>query len=317
VDCQEYVGEHLAAHADNELTAQERRAAEDHLAGCPACRSQLAEERALKALVRQHVGIVKAPADVRRSIRAALAEVSERGFLAWNRRDSFGAIASPRQAAEPGDKRPARLNRPWMWASVAASILVLVVLIAGLDMFSRRASRGILVPAFDRAVSKFAVFEHDFEPNVPPDAFSERNGILYAWVMDRDSRTQLSDKIDDVSRAYREADMPADIYHFEQSGYGLAGGRLERLPDGRPVTYTLYQGYQGSILSICYKDARMAAPVGAVYAAGVHSFYDYEGYTISLTFYPTGHFVSILVSRQPLQQLVWTVTLAETAIAAK
>jgi hypothetical protein len=61
----------------------------------------------------------------------------------------------------------------------------------------------------------------------------------------------------------------------------------------------------------------MAAPVGAAYAAGVHSFYDYMGYSICLTFSPTGHFVSILVSRQPLQQLVWAVTLAETAIAQK
>jgi hypothetical protein len=61
----------------------------------------------------------------------------------------------------------------------------------------------------------------------------------------------------------------------------------------------------------------MAAPVGAVYASGEHSFYDYMGYSISLTFYPTGHFVSILISRQPLQQLVWTVTRAETAIAEK
>jgi hypothetical protein len=317
VDCQEYISEYLAAHADNELTGQERRAAEDHLASCPACRGQLAEERALKALMRQQAGIVKTPADVRRSIRAALAEVSERGFLVWNRRDSFGAIASSHQAAESVDKRLARLNRPWMWASVAASILVLVVLITGLDMLSRRASREISVPAFDSAISKFARFERDFEPNVPLDAFSDHDGISYAWVVDRNSLTELSDRIDDVARAYREADMPADIYHFEQSGYGLAGGRLERMPEGRPVTYTLYVGYQGSILSICYRDARMAAPVGAAYASGVHSFYDYQGYTICLTFYPTGHFVSILVSRQPLQQLVWTVTLAETAIAQK
>jgi putative zinc finger protein len=317
VDCREYISEYLAAHADNELTAQERHAAEDHLAGCPACRSRLAEERALKVLLRQHAGIVKTPADVRRSIRAALAEVSERGFLGWNRRDSFGAIASARQAAEPVDKRLARLNQPWMWAAVAASILVLVVSIAGLDMFSGRASREILVPAFDSAITKFARFEHDFEPNVPLDAFSDRDGISYAWVVDRNSLTELSDKVDDVARAYREADMPADIYHFEQSGYGLAGGRLERLPDGRPVTYTLYAGYQGSILSICYKDARMTAPVGAAYASGEHSFYDYMGYSICLTFYPTGHFVSILISRQPLQQLAWAVTLAETAIAEK
>ena len=317
MDCQEYISEYLAAHADNELTSQERRAAEDHLAGCPACRGQLAEERALKALMRQHVGIVKTPADVRRSIRAALAEASERGFLAWNRQDNFGASPSARRVAEPADKRLARLNRPWMWASVAASALILVVLIAGLDMFSRRASREILVPAFDNAISEFARFERDFEPNVPPDAFSERNGISYAWVVDRDSLTELSDKVDDVTRAYHEAGMPADIYHFEQSGYGLAGGRLERTPDGRPVTYTLYAGYQGNILSICYRDARMAAPVGAAYASGEHSFYDYMGYSICLTFYPTGHFVSILISRQPLQQLKWAVTLAETAIAEK
>ena len=322
MDCREYISEYLAAHADNELTAQERRAAEDHLAGCAACRARLADERGLKVLLRQHAGIVKTPAGVRRSIRAALAEVSERGFLAWNRRDSFGPIASARRAAEPQatepvGKRLARLNRPWMWASVAASIIVFVAVIAGRGLFSTRSPGISDVPAFDNAISKFARFERDFEPNVPPDAFSDRNGILYAWVVDRNSLAQFSDKVDDVARAYREADMPADIYYFEQSGYGLTGGRLERLPGGRSVTYTLYQGYQGNILSICYKDARMAAPVGAAYAAGVHSFYDYMGYSICLTFYPTGHFVSILVSRQPLQQLVWAVTLAEMAIAEK
>jgi hypothetical protein len=57
----------------------------------------------------------------------------------------------------------------------------------------------------------------------------------------------------------------------------------------------------------------MAAPVGAIYWLGFHSFYQYHGYSICLTFYPTGHFVSMLVARTPVAHLIREVALADVA----
>src|SRR5579863_6956419 len=98
LNCGEYIDEYLAAHADGELSMRERRAADEHVGGCSRCRAQLADERALKALIRQHAGAVKTPGGVRLQIRAALAEIGNfrdggretamrRAATAWGVRD--------------------------------------------------------------------------------------------------------------------------------------------------------------------------------------------------------------------------------------
>jgi hypothetical protein len=57
----------------------------------------------------------------------------------------------------------------------------------------------------------------------------------------------------------------------------------------------------------------MMLPVGAISWIETHSFYQYRGYSLCVTFYPTGHFVSIVVARIPVTQLVRIVALAEEA----
>src|SRR5215469_1176789 len=79
MNCDEYVEHFLSAQADNQLAADELYLAEEHLRGCSRCGALLSEEQELKAQIRLHAGIAKAPADVRLRIRAALGEADELG----------------------------------------------------------------------------------------------------------------------------------------------------------------------------------------------------------------------------------------------
>jgi len=79
VDCKTYSEKYLSAHVDGELSAAELREVEEHLAGCVNCRARFAEERAVKALVRERAAMRRTPAMVRGSILAALDAVDAAG----------------------------------------------------------------------------------------------------------------------------------------------------------------------------------------------------------------------------------------------
>ena len=72
MDCNTYIEKYLSAHVDGELSAAELREAEEHLAGCVNCRARFAEERAVKALLRERAEMRRTPPMVRGSILAAL-----------------------------------------------------------------------------------------------------------------------------------------------------------------------------------------------------------------------------------------------------
>jgi hypothetical protein len=312
VECRQYRNEFLTPHADGELDARERAAAEEHVALCSACRCCLNEERGLKAMIREHLGIIKTPASVRAAIRSTLAQAAMRRDDAGHR----DARWSRRSLSIAGSSRIAtvarRLRRPRLLtqASLAIAALIVVALFAFSGVSFRKPTVRA-VPEFDLAISKYRVFEHTFIPNVPVDHTDEVNGPYYAWVVPADNVIPVTEEFDDVARSYREVKMPDNLFDFESAGYELAGGRLDHLADGRPVTYTLYQGGSGTILSICFRDASLAAPEGAAQWFGMHAFYRYKGYAICLTFYPTGHFVSILVAQTALPVFVRDVAYAE------
>jgi hypothetical protein len=327
LDCSEYIGKYLAAQADDELAAHERRVADDHLAKCTGCRALLAEERSLKVLVHSHAGLVRTPPDVRLRIRAALGEVTEpRNF---ERRPNYPqrAAAIQRDNRECGGiirRGVGHLSRNGLWASAggaAAVIIIVLAIVAGRATNQVASKSTSAVPAFDLAIGKYLSFQRDFASNLPPEAYANSDGAVYAWVQDRDPvrrvGTDTADRVDDLARAYREINMPDDLLDLSPAGYSLSGARAERLPDGRPVTYTLYTGAGGTILNICYPDSRMAAPVGAVSWLGMRSFYKYKGYSICVSFYPAGHFVSILLSRMPVRQMLDDVAMADASDASK
>jgi len=314
VDCLEYISEFLTAHADNELSPSQKSAGEAHIAGCEQCRSRLIGERALKQAIRQQVRLNRAPAELRLWIRAALNETpfpatsTPAGIGGSHRSAQRSHALSRREGVQPSATRRLHRTRIWISIGVTASLLLVLTMLTGRFVRPPEAAAHESVPAFDLAINKYQQFSREFQPNVPPEAYNNGgDGVLYAWVMDRNSVQRVADdgpESDDISRSYRDADMPDDLFDFSAVGYHIAGGRVDRLPDGRPVTYTLYQGDVGQIISLCFSDSTMSAPVGAVDWVGMRSFYSYKGYSICLSFYPTGHFVSILVTRMPVEQLL-------------
>ncbi len=309
MDCREYISEYLAGHADGELAPLARRAADEHVAGCPICRAQLIEERALKAMVRQGAAIVKAPADLKSRIRGALDEADRRAAAPWTAR--LIEFLAPVRALG------SRISEPLVWApaSLAAAIAAAIWIALAVPQHDSVATIPP-VPEFELAIDRFKQFQHEFVPNVPAEAYENETGAVYAWVINRDPVHRVADEADsdafnDLARSYRSANLPDDLFDFMQAGYMIAGGRVDRLADGRPIAYTLYKGMAGQIVSLCFHDPTMAAPIGAVNWLGLRSFYEYKGYSICLSFYPTGHFISILITRMPVMQLMRDVAAAD------
>jgi hypothetical protein len=285
LNCQKYIDQFLSAHADGELTAAELRAAETHVASCQQCAARLADERALKSLVHQHASGVETPSAVRTRLLTLLAEEAARGE---------GAMASG-SAADRGashDRGMRRLRRPAIWIplSIAAGLALAFVAVRGLGLFPRDTVTVVYhpggVPDFDSAVAYFEKFDHRFNPNVPSNSYGS------------------------IAGAYMEAHMPGFIWNFNGSGLTLVGGRLDKLPDNRPVTFTLYKGGGTSLLCIRYKVSDSNPPRGAVHEMDDHLFYSYYGYSICYSYSPIGNFVCVLITRQPVKQLLESVEYA-------
>lgn len=222
----------------------------------------------------------------------------------------------------PDSRREGRRERIIRFAksppSVWTSVVVAASLILSLAFFGVRKAKlvstapGLEVPDFDRAIAKFNNFAGYFSPNVPAEAFA-RDGTIYAWVQSPTSIHGVSDEVADIVRSYEQVNLPGDVFNFDSSGYELYGGRVERLADGRPVSYTLYRNGDAALLSVSYEATRMALPPDARLWLGMHAFYEYKGYGVCMTVYPTGHFISIVVTHAPVTDLIRTVALADIA----
>ncbi|HVN91528.1 MAG TPA: hypothetical protein VMT61_17060 [Candidatus Binataceae bacterium] len=302
--CREYTEKFLSAHVDDELVGRERRVADGHVAGCFVCRQHHAENRRLKALISGHLQMAHVPAHTRLRINSAIGRVSESmagSRYPTDRRFGYAALRSVFASASRTGRMPALLG-------VVAS-MVLIALVT-----TTRGPSPIPVPAtpaFDLALAKFDSLAEDFVPNAPAES-ENSHGAYYAWVMDRD-RDGSGDESTDLARTYREAGVPEEVFDFEPAGYGLIGGQVAETTDGRPMSYTMYRGEKGQILSICVRAPEMAAPVGARYWSGTHTFYEYKGHSVALTFYPEGHYISILVAREPVSDLLRDVSHAENS----
>ena len=281
VNCEEYINKFLSAHADGELTPEEERAVVRHLGsgvddGCAACRARLAEERLLKALIKRQAAAAHAPQELRANIDRAL--------------DRIDRDAIPRRI---GTAAIAELRRPRTWIPVAAAAMLLIVVAAGGGLswiHGGGPSGGVSAlsagDALDQAVYSYETFETAFRPNVP------------------------SGSLADIAMAYGSASMPDLMWNFEFAGYSVVGGRIDRLPDGNPITYTLYHGRNGDILCSRYKASDFAIPPGAVDQIKGHLLYEYQGYSMCLTVSEDNHFICVLTTNEPMDELRHDISLA-------
>jgi hypothetical protein len=283
VNCEEYIINYVSAHADDELTPEEEGAVARHLGsgpqdGCAACRARLAEERLIKTLIRRQAATVKAPEEAQARIRAALDHI-DRGRVP--RRIGIAVVRE--------------LRRPRTWAPLAAAAMLFVVvwaggLLPGMHRGAAPTDTGVssipAAEALDQAVYSYETFETAFRPTVP------------------------SGSLADIAMAYGEAEMPDTMWNFQYAGYGVVGGRIDQLPDGKPVTYTLYHGRNGDILCTRYKASDFAVPPGAVGDMHGHLLYDYKGYSLCLTVSEQGHFICVLTTNEPMDELRHDISLA-------
>jgi Putative zinc-finger len=284
VNCEEYITNYLSAHADGELTPEEERAVAQHLGGGPAdgcavCRSRLAEERLLKALIKRQAATIKTPEGLQARINAALDRLDRR--------------SAPRRM---GAAAVRELGRPRIWVPLAAAAMLFVVLLAGgvLPRLRRGTSptgNGVsAIPAsdaLDQAVYSYETFETAFRPTVPSYSLSA------------------------IAMAYGSAEMPDLMWNFQFAGYGVVGGRIDQLPDGNPVTYTLYHGRNNDILCTRYKASDFAVPPGAVGEIHGHLLYEYKGYSLCVTVSEQGHFICVLTTSEPMDSLRHDISLAQ------
>lgn len=287
MNCREYIEEFLSAHADGELSGAELHEAEAHVASCGGCTARLAEERALKVLVRRHAGAAETPSPVRARLLALLAEEAARGEGAM----ATGVAANGTRPASH-ERGVRALRGPALWTATALAACLALVFIAGREMGLWRSDAVHVVyhqggvPDFDVAIAYLDKFDHRFEPNVPSQSYG------------------------DIADAYVEAHMPGFIWHFANSDLKLVGGRLDKLPDERLATFTFYKGDNNSLLCIRYKVPGLRPPPGAIRAMDSHLFYNYYGYSICYSYSPIGDFCCLLVMHRPVKQLLQTIEYA-------
>ena len=276
MDCATYIEKYLSPHVDGELNAAELREAEEHVAGCVNCRARLAEERAVKALLRERAAMRRTPAVVRGSILAALDAVDAA--------DSSKSEAGWRDRSGGADRAPwysIRRARVWAPVAIAAVAVFAFVMLHGGSPPPAQA----IVP-FDVAIDHYDQFDKRFEPNV-------------------NSATPA-----DLSGAYMDHQLPGFLWNFQHVGYKLRGGRIDRLADGTSVAYTFYRGDSGTVLCTFMKSHGFQPPAGEVQEMDGHRCYRYKGYSVCLS-YPPGGFICILVSHRPMKDFMQDVIDAE------
>jgi hypothetical protein len=270
VDCTTYIEKYLSAHVDGELSAAELHDAEEHLAGCVNCRARFAEERAVKALLRERAAMRRTPAIVRGSILAALDAVDAAG--------SSNAAGRGRDRDAGADRAPwysIRRARVWAPVAIAAVAVFAFVILHG----TSGTPPAQAIPPFDVAIEHYDLFLQRFEPNV--------KSTLPA----------------DLSDAYMDHQLPGFLWNFQHRGYTLIGGRIDRLQDGTSVAYTFYRGDNGTILCTYMKSHGLQPPSGEMREMDGHHMYQYKGYSVCLS-YPPGGNICILVSKRPMKEFV-------------
>lgn len=278
MDCGTYIEKYLSAHVDGELSPQELGEAEEHLAGCINCRARFAEERAVKALLRERAEMRRTPPMVRGSILAALDAIDSReasSGLAGNSNRTGGVNRGRRS-----------VRRAAMWAGVPVAFAAIAVFAFIMLHGGNGPTPAHAVPPFDIAIDHYEQFVNRFEPNVK-------------------STTPA-----DLSDAYLDHQLPGFLWNFQHAGYKLRGGRIDRLADGTSVAYTFYSGDTGSVLCTFMKSHGFQLPDGEIQEMNGHHCYRYRGYSICLS-YPPGGFICILVSHRPMKDFMQDVADSE------
>lgn len=265
MDCGTYIEQYLSAHVDGELSTEELRAVEEHLAGCANCRARLAEERAVKVLLRERAQLRRTPRIVRGSILAAL--------------DAADRADSDRPATRGhGRMLTMRRARVFVPLALAAAALFAFVIIHGTSKPAQA-----VVP-FDIAIDNYDQFATHFEPNVKStspadisDAYMTEKLPGFVWNFNQRGYHIIGARLEHLRDG-----TPVSFTFYRGDGGTIL------------CTYMKSHGLQPP-------PGEKQVGEGSLY--GEHHYYKYKGYSICLS-YPPGGNICILVSKRPMKEFV-------------
>jgi len=159
----------------------------------------------------------------------------------------------------------------WYPVALAASIAVLVVTLhSSINNFAAVRNFDLAIDSYERSLTSF-------RPNVP------------------------SRSIDTVLAAYIEHGMPSYMWDFEPEGFKLIGGRLDKLPDGTPVSYTWFRKQKTGVMCVFRATVGFNPPMLAHDSRQGMLFYRYRGFSICLLNLGNyGNFISLIVAPMPM-----------------
>lgn len=135
----EIIERYICSDSGAALSADERRAIEDHLAICAECREELAGEREAKTMMQAQIPIIAAPDALRSRILDALD------------REDRSRHRSSRSMS----------RRTMLWTGAAAALAACLILIVA-NLRPRHAAN----PTFDSAIASFVQSERSFKPTI-------------------------------------------------------------------------------------------------------------------------------------------------------
>jgi hypothetical protein len=180
-----------------------------------------------------------------------------------------------RQLDRTGELSNVIVLRALIPAAVAFSLAVAI--------FVPRAGRERIapIPDFDLAIASYQESMGGFHSNVPSGSVAE------------------------VLTAYVEHGMPAYMWDFGPEGFQLVGGRLERMPDGTPVTYTWFHGSRGGVICLFKRTDAFTPPPRPYTETHNLFFYRYRGFSLCLiNVGGYGIFISVIAAPMPMREFI-------------
>ena len=262
----------VAAHVDEQLSSDERRAVQEHLSGCQECRQLFAEQHDFVSAFRARTLIMAVPDELQQRLQTALADnaaiSTPTGLSAWQRlKDRFAFPLPPRFA----------------WGLAAAGIIGI-----------------LLLPRL------FPVLPPEVSQVVEPDVVASAVASYQAMAEGTPSLTYIAQEPAQVEASFNHSgqlDFKTHVLDLRPAGFQLRGGTIQHAAT-RPIAVTIYDDGTDHVLCLRQQGQMPVLPAGGEWIDN-HYLYTDGTYTVFLS-QLSDHFCTLVsgLSREAFLQRV-------------